>query len=51
MFASKAKINSFGNFLFTPKAPSGPLHSEKFHETMLWRQKVQLPQNCTFFGF
>ena len=31
----KAKINVFWNFFFTPLAPSGPLHSEKFQKTLI----------------
>ena len=32
---SKAKINVFWNFFFTPLAPSGPLCSKKFQKTLI----------------
>ena len=35
MITSKAKINIFWNFFFTPLAPSGPLRSKKFQKTLI----------------
>ena len=32
---SKAKINVFWKFFFTPLAPSGPLRSKKFQKTLI----------------
>ena len=35
IITSKAKINVFGNFFFTPLAPSGPLRSKKNQKTLI----------------